>query len=467
MRIISATCSLMALLLFAGGCASYPANARLMQSDASSGYRFRNLAHPGNSDSLQVFLAFSGGGTRAAALSYGVLEALSRTDIIWEGQHRRLLDEVDYISAVSGGSFTAAYYALYGDGIFTNFESRFLNQNIQLKLFWRLCLPTNWVRLASPYFDRSDMVAEYYDRHVFGGKTFEDLVKRNRRPFVSLNATDISLNATFQFSQDQFDFLCSDLSPFPVARAVAASAAFPIVLSPVTLNNYVGSCDLPEPSWMALTTDHVGSRGAQRMRELRAYRDVARHRYVHLLDGGLADNLGLRGPFEGINAIGSVRRVADVLNLKRPDKVVIIVVNAANKIDHGWGRRKAAPSALEVALDLSSIPMSRYSFETIEIVNESAKRWEAEWNEPNSTREPSAGGGASGVPPHVRFYVVEVSFEVLQDDAERHYFETLPTSFHLPTEAVTRLRAVAGKLLRQSVDYRALLHDIGGENQTR
>jgi predicted acylesterase/phospholipase RssA len=190
---------LSAAVLFGAGCAHYPENARLQHYDPQSGYRFRNLSNAGNSDSLQIFLAFSGGGTRAAAFSFGVLEELARTQIVWEGQSRRLLDEVDYISAVSGGSFTAAYYALYGDRIFADFEDKVLDQNIQRQLIWRLCSPLYWVRLASPYFNRSDMAAEFYDRHLFGGKTYGDLLKRNRRPFLSLNATDMSLGASRNF----------------------------------------------------------------------------------------------------------------------------------------------------------------------------------------------------------------------------------------------------------------------------
>jgi hypothetical protein len=104
----------LALLALAAGCAHYPENARLAEVKAQNGYRFRILAHPHNSDSLLMFLAFSGGGMRASALSYGVLEELAHTPIVWEGEHKRLVDEVDQISAVSGGSFTAAYYALYG-----------------------------------------------------------------------------------------------------------------------------------------------------------------------------------------------------------------------------------------------------------------------------------------------------------------------------------------------------------------
>ena len=39
-----------------------------------AGYRFKNLSKGENSNSLQIFMAFSGGGSRAAAFSYGVLE---------------------------------------------------------------------------------------------------------------------------------------------------------------------------------------------------------------------------------------------------------------------------------------------------------------------------------------------------------------------------------------------------------
>src|SRR5213593_847773 len=163
-----------AVILLGAGCAHYPENARLKHYDPQSGYRFRNLSNTGNSDSLQIFLAFSGGGTRAAALSYGVLEELAKTEIVWEGKRRTLLDEVDLISSVSGGSFTAAYYALYGEGIFRDFESTFLKRNIQGRLLALYGSPFNWVRLASPKFSRVDMAAEYYDRHLFRGHTFGD-----------------------------------------------------------------------------------------------------------------------------------------------------------------------------------------------------------------------------------------------------------------------------------------------------
>src|SRR5208337_552367 len=99
--------------------------------DPHGGYRAKNFKRVAKDDHLLVMLTFSGGGTRAAAFSYGVLEALRDTEISIHGLKKRMLDDVDFISGVSGGSFTAAYYGLFGDRIFEDFESRFLKKNIQ------------------------------------------------------------------------------------------------------------------------------------------------------------------------------------------------------------------------------------------------------------------------------------------------------------------------------------------------
>jgi NTE family protein len=102
------------MVVVAIGCAHYPVNQPLKQVDPQGGYRPKYTGTPGNSEDLLLLLTFSGGGTRAAALSYGVLEELRKTEVVIDGKKRRLLDEVDGISSVSGGSFTAGYYGLFG-----------------------------------------------------------------------------------------------------------------------------------------------------------------------------------------------------------------------------------------------------------------------------------------------------------------------------------------------------------------
>ena len=91
----------------------------------------------------------SGGGTRAAAFAYGVLEGLRDTPVVVRGRSERLLDEVDVISGVSGGSFPAAYYGLFGDRIFEEFEERFLERNVQRALILQALRPKNLLRLLT------------------------------------------------------------------------------------------------------------------------------------------------------------------------------------------------------------------------------------------------------------------------------------------------------------------------------
>src|SRR6266516_4046851 len=89
---------LLAALAGLAGCATRPVNPPITRVDPSAGYRFQSrLQHFEDKEDI-VFLAFSGGGTRAAAFSYGVLEALRRTEVIGpKGDRRRLIDSVNVI----------------------------------------------------------------------------------------------------------------------------------------------------------------------------------------------------------------------------------------------------------------------------------------------------------------------------------------------------------------------------------
>ncbi|HXX53162.1 MAG TPA: patatin-like phospholipase family protein, partial [Thermodesulfovibrionales bacterium] len=194
-------------IIIAAGCAHYPVNQPLSHYDPGSGYRATFMGVPGNSDELLLYLTFSGGGTRAAAFSYGVLEELRKTEVTIKGKKRRLLDEVDVISSVSGGSFTAGYYGLFGEKIFEDFEKKFLKKDIEGILAARFLLnPYNWARDSSPYFGRSELASEYYDRNVFEGGTFGDIAAR-KGPMIYINATDMVSGMRLSFTQTSFDII--------------------------------------------------------------------------------------------------------------------------------------------------------------------------------------------------------------------------------------------------------------------
>ncbi len=437
-----------ALLAFAlAGCAHYPVNAQLDQYTPTEGYRLENLPAADNSGDLFVVLAFSGGGTRAAALAYGVLEQLQHTDIEWEGRRKPLLDEVDLISSVSGGSYTAAYYALYRERLFTDFERDFLLRNVQGQLTRKLLAPGNMMRTISPTFGRSDLVAEYLDKYLFHGATFGDLQQKGR-PFVLLNASDMSLGTRFEFTQDQFDLLCSDLATYPLSRAVAASSAVPVVFSPLTLRNYAGSCGYQEPAWVQTALDDraASARRYHQANELRSYRDQAKRPYVHLLDGGISDNTGLRALLERTLTERDPQQLTHALGVTALRKVVLITVSAETPPSRRLDRSEAVPSIFQVIRNVKDIPIGRYSFETTELFK---ARFEALARQSGNV--------------NTKFYLAEVTFEALSDPVERKRFSDIPTSFALPAEDVDALRQLAARLLRESPGYRRLLHDLAAQ----
>ncbi len=302
-----------ATILVLGGCATRPINPPITQVDLNRGYRFetRQEHRPGSDTEDLVILAFSGGGTRAAAFSYGVLEALRRMEIVGpKGERVRLLDEVDLITGVSGGSFTALAYGLYGDKLFDIYETSFLKRNVQGELIARVMNPGNWGALGSEAWGRSELAAQLYDEILFHGATFADL-DRGSGPFIFVTGTDISTGARIGFSQHDFDYLCSDLDAVPLSRAAAASSAVPFALSPVTINNYGGSCKFVGPAWIEVfkdpaTAPRPAARAIRRWQALEAYQDGVQEPYIHVVDGGLADNLGVRSVVQYLEEIEAV-----------------------------------------------------------------------------------------------------------------------------------------------------------------
>lgn len=441
--VVCAVTLLATLCVFAGGCAHWPATPRLAQVGAP-GYRLAEVTRPGQSDDLLVVLTISGGGMRAAALGYGVLEELRRTEVMVNGVKRRLLDEVDVISAVSGGTLPATYYGLRGEKTFEEFETRVLSRNLERELALRILTPTNWFRLPSGTFGKSDLFAELYDETVFDHATFGDL-KRANGPFVIINATDVTTGARFSFTQEYFDAICGDLSQVPLGRAIATSTALPPLLTPITLENRGGTCGRKTPAWQTAAEAASGEsetpgRALLRARALQSYEDPTRP-YIHLFDGGLSENLGLTEVIMAFELLKVNPDVTVLPALRRAHKVVVIIVNALRFPEVDWDRSPAPPGTNTLRDQMWSIPVDRISLNAVEQVHEKLAAWQA--------------GG-----PGRRGYVAQVTFDNLKDPAERLYFKRVKTSLTLPKEQVDRLREVAGRLLREAPAFQRLLVDL-------
>jgi NTE family protein len=462
--------ALLALLVLAG-CASRPINQPITRVDPSAGYRPTLLLprRVDNDPHTLFVLAFSGGGTRAAAFSYGVLEELRRTEVVIDGQRRRLVDEVDLITGVSGGSFTALAYALYGERLFSEYEQRFLKRNVQGELVRRAANPFNWWKFVGGTAGRSELAAEYYDEILFGGATYADLLTK-QGPVALASGTDISTGSRFTFYQNDFDLLCSDLSTVRLSRAAATSSAVPVVLSAVTLNNYGGTCGYEYPAWVrdvAKTEGRVrpSARALQRYREMRDFQDSKERPYIHLVDGGVADNIGMRGVLEALEAMGASATFREDVGFGTIRRIVLIVVNARSGPKLDWDRDELPPGMVGQLLQSASVPIDRYSFETIETMKDRQEvygwRREIQVLRARLAGKTETEADASVALPRLSLHALDVSLEDVEDPAERQQFMNLPTSFVLPPEDVDKLREVAGRLLRQSADFQSLLRALG------
>lgn len=467
-RLRVASVLMLFMLVLLGGCATRPINAPITEFTPDKGYQYQaRQQHSKDHDNL-VILAFSGGGTRAAAFSYGVLETLRRTEVVGARGTDRLLDDVDVITGVSGGSFTALAYGLYGEKLFDQYEKRFLKRNVQGELISRVLNPTKWGALASTGWGRSELAAQLYDEILFDGATFADL-DHGHGPLIAVMATDISTGSRLIFDQGFFDILCSDLDTVPLSRAAAASSAVPLVLSPVTINNYGGTCNFRSPAWVELFTDSAttprpAARALKRLKELQSYSDGAHRPYIHLVDGGVSDNLGLRGVLDIIETFEALHTLGQPTPLDHVRRIIIFVVDSISSPQTTWDESEKAPGSVKILIKASGVPIDAYSSETVELLKDIEARWQAlrsvrDSTALSSTKDPVLKEVLNA--PDIGLYVVDVSFQTLKDRKEFEYLNDLPTSLELPDAAVDRLRAAAGTIILASPEFQRLLRDAG------
>lgn len=447
--------------------AHYPINESVTSTDAVERYSLQREAGTVSSEELLFILTFSGGGTRAAALSYGVLRTLADTQVVVEGKSRRLIDEVDAISSVSGGSFTAAYYGLFGDRIFEDFEEKFLKHDVQSELTRRVLSPLSWPKLGSLYYDRSDLAADYYDQLLFENKTFQDILI-SKGPKIAINATNLALGAQFSFLGSQFAPICTDLLSYPVSRAATASSAVPGAFTSVILKNYAGTCDYQMPEWAtkALRKRRVNTRRYNHAKLLSDYLNTEEQPYIHLFDGGISDNLGIRPLINLTFVEGGIWNTLKDLNLETTRKLVVIVVNAQKEVDTSFTKRDYSVPLLDTLGAASAAPLNQYSFETMELLRNNMSRWKAAITAGRcreaASRKSETGKNTSGATPGcaAQTYLIEVAFEMLQDESEREHLQHLVTSFHLEPNDVDRLIAAVRQILQNSNSFQALLKDL-------
>lgn len=446
-------------------------------------YRFSDLTKgPGNSDGTLILLSFSGGGARAAAMAYGVLESLNATRIGGTGRggrRRSLLSEVDVISGTSGGSFTAAFYGLYRSEMFARgkdglslYERRYLKRPVTRQLTRRLF--RNIVRINTAAVNRSDIAAAYYGDTIFDDKTYTDLRKAGR-PFVVLNANDTTKQSRFVFTQDQFDLICGTLDGYPVARAVTASSAVDGVFAPIKLRNFAPTTEVCPalPRWVAAAIDGrpkgvsivEGPRDRLRRAHLaRWYKNGepfeqkpvrGQPYFVHLGDGGAIDNMGLWPILLALGSPISDWGLQEVIASGRVRRVMLIVVDATNMSGGNYDRKPAGPTVVQMvgaAVNSAIDQSSRDAIRAAEVLFNRLRR-----------RYAVRRRTARGVRPKVTFHgPIVIDFASIRNPVRRRCFAKIETALDLPAPQVDALRQLSVQQLESDPRYRAFLKETGG-----
>lgn len=486
-------------------------------------YRFAPRA---DSDTL-IIVTLSGGGTRAAALAFGTLQMLGTL----EGTNgANLLDQVAVISSVSGGSVTAGWYALHGRaGLEEGGEQSklydFLRGNWTGKLAWAGLNPLTLARYIFTPYTRSDVLADFFAKHLYNDATYADVLQRYKtaqiQPYVILNATDLGHETIFPFTQGRFDMLCSDLLKYRVADAVAASANFPLAFSALGLQNFSGCAAQRSDTWNTsgppqwlkyydqfgrVETPAIHSYSLTELRAARladeylrspSYGD--RDKYLHLLDGGVSDNLGIRSTLaiedDPARVPGLYLRLGANM---RPDgyqntrRVLYIVVNARTRDPGGIDQQENPPGEVKTALRMAGTQLDTSTLADQDFLIAELEATANRQTSPSSQSQPPVAGQtckdqgvavaanpqSEGAPflsckreaqaryrpaaNKLQFYVVSVDFELIPDKACRDNYWLLGTNWGLKPNDVKGLIEIAKVILSRSPDLAKFYLDTNG-----
>jgi NTE family protein len=241
------------------------------------------------------------------------------------------------------------------------------------------------------------------------------------------------------------------------------------VLSSITLKNYGGSCNSVTPEWVPLFLDspnppRPAARAIRSLKSEQAYGDSVRRPYLHLVDGGVSDNVGMRSVLDSLEILEALHDAGRDTPLDHVRRVIVFIVNSLSSPPTQWDESENPPGTVDILLKAAGTPIDAYSYEAVELLKDTAARWrtlrQIRASAAYAANKDPAVAAALRV-PDPEIYAIDVSFPALKDRAELDYLNRQPTSFVLPDDAVDRLRAAAGTIINDSPEFQRLLKDVG------
>ena len=378
-----------------------------------------------------ILLAFSGGGLRAAAFSYGVLTALDSV----KTSEGTLLDDVAAINAVSGSSLTAAYYGLNGRAGLERYRQDVLLPGFEDRMRMSPFNPANLARMVGGGVNAREDFRDALDASMFHGATFASLYARPA-PRILIQATDLYHRVPFPFMPEVFQIICSDLSRYSIADAVAGSMAVPVLFAPMVVRTYPKNCQpLPPELDKLMGSPPPDSRDFAAIdRALHTYRDPSRPRYIKLGDGGLTDNFAISTIVGSRIAYGTPYAPLTEREAVKVRRLLLIVVDAARRPATDWTLQEAGPSGLELILSATDVAVEAAARQAADALGRMMNEWQQAVVRFRCSLKP-AERFALGAPTHwdcadVKFNIAYLSVEDLPSPL-REKIEVIPTRLSL------------------------------------
>jgi NTE family protein len=239
----------------------------------------------------------------------------------------------------------------------------------------------------------------------------------------------------------------------------------------VTLNNYGGTCNTISPAWVKLFLEsedppRPAARALRSLKAEQAFADGAHRPYLHLVDGGVSDNVAMRSVLDSLEILESLQEGGLPTPLDSVKRIIVFVVNSVSSPPTNWDESENPPGTVDILLKAAGTPIDAFSYESVELLRDTAARWRTlrriRKSAAYAANKDPAVAAALRV-PDAEIYAIDVSFPALKDKAEFDYLNRLPTSFVLPAEAVDRLRAAAGTIIMASAEFQRLLKDVGAK----
>ncbi|MDZ7924088.1 MAG: hypothetical protein U5M23_08505 [Marinagarivorans sp.] len=187
--------------------------------------------------------------------------------------------------------------------------------------------------------------------------------------------------------------------------------------------------------------------GKREIEERLSIADSSNRPFLHLFDGGISDNVGMRSVLTLIELMDALKQAGVPTRLDKVKRIAVFVVNSISTPKTDWDKQEKPPGLMNLLLKASGVPIDHFSYEAMELLKDKQARWQSSRHlrkHPALANNPDPKIKENTQSPDVDIYSNDISFSALKDKAEYAYLNELPTSFVLLTNPSIACRAAAG-----------------------